>query len=312
MSSTKLTDSIWDRVELEKPQGVKVSVVIVTYFAGPSLWTCVSTLKCDPQVDEVIVVINGARPVTVKMLEDLAKEDQRFRVLKGHGNIGFARAANLGAQYSTGDRLLFLNPDAVLRKGSIAALELASEGLRSPSIVGGRVINADGSEQRGGRRRLPGVLSSVATFVNLGCLHQKLEGVNDNRRPLPDGPVKTQVVSGAMMYMSRESFDILGGFDGGYFLHVEDIDICRRAVEQEGGEVVFTPLAGAMHYSGTSQRAKMRVEWEKAKGFGRYFRKFAASPITKGLATLSVPFIAALLFSRVFLRAVMSRREGHA
>ena len=120
---------------------------------------------------------------------------------------------------------------------------------------------------------------------------------------MPSGPVPTPVVSGAMMYMSRTGFEKLGGFDGQYFLHVEDIDICRRAKEHEGGEVVFTPLAGAMHYSGTSKSSKFKVEWEKAKGFGIYFRKFSASPVTRSLATLSVPIIAGLLFARIAFRA---------
>lgn len=303
----RMTDSVWDRVNLEMPRDIMVSVVVVAYFTGPSLWACLSTLQCDDQVDEVVLVINGEREFARDLIREYCDTHEKFRFVEGQGNVGFAQGANLGAQYAKGERLLFLNPDALLRRGSIAAMEMAAEGLHTPWIVGGRVFNADGSEQRGGRRRLPGVMSSLATFVNLGRFLPSIDEVNHNRRPLPDGPVKTEAVSGAMMYMSRESFNRLNGFDGGYFLHVEDIDICRRAVEQEGGDVVFTPLAGAMHYSGTSQRAKVKVEWEKAKGFGRYFWKFGGSPIAKGLAVMSVPLIASLLFARIFLRLITQK-----
>ena len=311
--------SIWDLVALEMPREVRVSVVVVSYFAGRSFRSCLTALQCDDQVDEVIIVENGNSDFSINLLKEYCEEHPKFRMVYGHGNIGFAWAANLGARLATGDRILFLNPDAILRKGSIAALELAASDLKGPWIVGGRVFNCDGSEQKGGRRNLPGVFSSIATFANLGRFHAGMEGVNHHRRPVPDGPVSCQAVSGAMMYMSREGFERLDGFDAGYFLHVEDIDICRRAAEREGGEVVFTPFAGALHYGGTSRSSKFRVEWEKAKGFGRYFRKFAASPMTKVLATASVPLIAALLFSRIIVRQTMggagtqpSRSPHHA
>ena len=58
-------------------------------------------------------------------------------------------------------------------------------------------------------------------------------------------------VSGALMYLSRAGFERLGGFDEGYFLHVEDLDLCRRA-EADGGSVIYTPLASALHHGATS------------------------------------------------------------
>ena len=70
--------------------------------------------------------------------------------------------------------------------------------------------------------------------------------------------------------MDRESFDRIGGFDPAYFLHVEDIEICRR-VRIEGGDVYSVPDAKVMHYGSTSQARIQMVEFEKFKGFVRYF-----------------------------------------
>ena len=296
-------EAVWDRVEQTMPCEINVSVVVVTYQTGPSLRECLLTLKVDSQADEVIIVDNGSDRPETEWIKRFCEENNKFRLLSGHGNIGFAKGANLGASAATGDRILFLNPDAILRKGAIAALESATQNLPEPWIVGGRVYGLDGKEQKGGRRRLPGLFSSMVTFANLGRLG--LSGVNENTRPLPELPVATQAVSGAMMYMSRKGFETLRGFDEIYFLHVEDIDICRRA-DQMGGCVVFAPRAGALHYGGTSDSSKFFVEWQKAKGFGYYFRKFSQSPMQRGLATLAIPFIASLLFARVVLRAVNS------
>ncbi len=298
--------SIWNRVHQKLDEDVSVSVVLVTCFTGPCLRDSLLALKDDSQVHEVVIVDNGNTDADRAWITQQCENVGKFRLITGHGNIGFAGGANLGARHATGDRLLFLNPDAILRRGSIAALETARIDRAEPCLVGGRVFNDDGSEQRGARRTLPHLLPAFATFADistLGRLHPALRGVNLNQEPLPDGPVSTQVVSGAMMYMSRDAFDRLNGFDESYFLHVEDIDICRRAGQVEGGSVVFTPLAGAMHYGGTSRRSKFMVEWEKAKGFGHYFRKFARDPFTRVLAPAAVPVIASLLFARVVVRS---------
>lgn len=76
----------------------------------------------------------------------------------------------------------------------------------------------------------------------------------------------------SLMLISRDSFERLGGFDEGYFLHVEDLDICRRA-EAEGGTVIYTPLASALHHGATSDAPALAVERHKGAGLSRYFRK---------------------------------------
>lgn len=301
---------IWELVHTPMEVDVRVSAVVVTCHTGQALQDCLYALKNDEQIHEVVIVDNGNPDTVQAWLRQLCGNEGKFRLVSGHGNVGFAGGANLGAYNASGDRLFFVNPDAVLRRGSIAALEKAREGQPEPCIVGGRVFNKDGSEQKGARRKLPRVWSSIATFADMRSLGRynpaRQGGVNLNKEPVPDAPMPTPAISGAMMYMSREAFDMLGGFDEGYFLHVEDIDICRRAVQVEDGSVIFTPLAGAMHLGGTSNRSKFGVEWEKAKGFGRYFRKFADGPVMRTMAFAVIPVIASLLFARIVLRSARS------
>jgi GT2 family glycosyltransferase len=108
-------------------------------------------------------------------------------------------------------------------------------------------------------------------------------------------------VSGALMYMSRAGFDRLGGFDDGYFLHVEDLDLCRRA-EAEGGSVIYTPLASALHHGATSDAPSVVIERHKAAGLARYFSKFARTPAERVLAALLGPAITVVLLVRAKLR----------
>ena len=113
-----------------------VSVVMVVYMTGEALEQSLTCVLADPLVNELVVVDNGSTPVDAARLRTLADRDGRVTLLQGHGNIGFARGANLGARKAKGDLLLFLNPDAFLQPGCIAELARAIEDRPVPSIVG--------------------------------------------------------------------------------------------------------------------------------------------------------------------------------
>ncbi len=305
------TQRVWELVRQSVDNLPSVSAIVVSYHTGSALRDCIDALLTDPQIDEIVIVNNGNKPRDVGLLNRLAdKHRSRVQLVSGHGNVGFARGSNLGAKYANGERLLFLNPDAILRRGSVAALEDAAKKRPEPWIVGGRIFDVKGQELRGGRRRMLGLTSALITYTGLGLferLHPIFSDVNRFKEDCPMGPVEMPVVSGALMYMSRTGFDMLNGFDEDYFLHVEDIDICRRAQELENGGVYYTPLAGALHHGSTSDVSSLRVEWEKAWGLGLYFRKFAQAFPERLLACLLIPFFAILLIGRGIGRLGLSK-----
>jgi GT2 family glycosyltransferase len=141
----------------------RVSVVMVVYMTGEALDESVACVLRDPLVDEFVIVDNGSESLDAARLRTLADRDARVKLLAGHGNIGFARGANLGARNATGDVLVFLNPDAFLQPGCIAELVREVEERPVPCIVGGRVLNADRTEQRGARR---GDITLVAALLS--------------------------------------------------------------------------------------------------------------------------------------------------
>ncbi len=287
----------WDRVMARAPDGVRVSAIVVSYQTGPALFDCLHALLADPDIAEVVVVDNGNPPGVMGRLDRLAGGG-RLKVVGEGVNRGFAAGVNLGASAARGERLLIINPDAVLRRGSVAALEAALGA--EPAIVGGRIFGADGVEQRGGRRRRLTLSRAAGTFLGLArvpVFGRWFGEINRNREPTPDGPVAMGAVSGALMYLSRDGFSQLAGFDEEYFLHVEDLDICRRA-ELEGGEVMYAPGAGAYHYGATSDVAGIVVERHKASGLTRYFSKFAASPVERLAAAVLGPVITMALVAR--------------
>ena len=108
--------------------------------------------------------------------------------------------------------------------------------------------------------------------------------------------------------MPRADFASVGGFDEGYFLHVEDIDICRR-VGEAGGAVLFDPGAEALHFGATSKANWAKVESHKARGLVRYFEKFATSPGERLVVKVLAPCIGALIMVRGFARSLFRFRR---
>ena len=280
-----------------------VSVIMVVYRTGPSLFDTIPQALAEPMIDEFVVVDNGSSPQDEARLREIAEREPRFRLIQGHGNIGFARGCNLAAGAAKGHHLIVLNPDAYLQPGCVAALIEAARVFPSPCVVGARILNSDGSEQRGARR---GEVTPVTTLVTLSRLTRvapflrKFE-IHMEDQAAPDRPIPVPTISGACFYMSREDFRIMGGFDERYFLHVEDIDLCWRA-RRAGGSVVFAPEAKVVHLGATSRAHSMVVEFHKGQGLMRYFRKRADTPWRIALAVALAPLIMLVATLRPLLR----------
>jgi GT2 family glycosyltransferase len=245
-----------------------VSAIVVSYRTGEVLFDCLRALETDPDVEEIVLVDNGNPQEVLWRIDELAASSSKLKVTGGGENRGFAAGVNLGAAQAKGGRLLIINPDAILQPGSIAAMEGARANFAEPIVTGGKIYGEDGKEQRGARRRQLTLSSAAVTFLGMGWLKAFSPGfvsVNLNDEPPPAGPVPVGAVSGALMYLSRAGFDRLGGFDEGYFLHVEDLDLCRRA-EADGGSVIYTPLASALHHGASSDVPAFTVERYKAAG----------------------------------------------
>ncbi|MGA0605503.1 glycosyltransferase family 2 protein [Phenylobacterium sp. VNQ135] len=285
-----------------------VSVVMVVYMTGEALEQSLERVLADPLVDEFVLVDNGSSPTEAQRLRGLASRDDRVVLLSGHGNIGFARGANLGARNASGDLLVFLNPDAFLQPGCIAELVREVEGRASPCIVGGRVLNADRTEQRGARR---GDITPMSALLSLSRLSRRVPAfrrfeVHWEEDASPDKAASVPTISGACFCMRRTDFDAVDGFDEGYFLHVEDVDLCWR-VRRAGGEVLFHPKAEVVHLGHTSLASPLKVEFHKGVGLARYFRKRARGLGEYAAAWLLSPVIVATALVRPIMWRLKTR-----
>jgi N-acetylglucosaminyl-diphospho-decaprenol L-rhamnosyltransferase len=287
----------------------RVSVVMVVYMTGEALEQSLACVLADPLIDELVLVDNGSTRLEEAKLKSLAARDGRVVLLNGHGNVGFARGANLGARRASGDILLFLNPDAFLQPGCVAELIRAIEHRPVPSLVGGRVLNADRTEQRGARR---GDITPVSALMSLSRLASRVPAWNRyevhwEQDAAPDAVTQVPTISGACFAMRREDFDAVEGFDEGYFLHVEDVDLCWRVRRRGGGQVLFQPRAEVIHLGHTSHASPLKVEFHKGVGLARYFRKRADKLPERLVAWLLSPVIVCTAVARPMVWRVRGR-----
>lgn len=293
-----------DRVE------ENVAVLIVTYQTGPILFECLDRIAEIPGITEIIVVDNGNSNADLAALRKWETGRAGRKLLTGHGNIGFGAGVNLAARAAEAPLLLVLNPDVILEHGALAALQSDRHGLTEPFMLGGALFDAEGREQAGARREALTLWRAFCTLSGLsliGRIFPFFRGIDARRGPLPAIRTDFPVVSGAMFLMSAPGFRQLDGFDEGYFLHVEDIDLCHRA-RAAGGRVALSPGARGFHARSVSRAPKWRVEMHKADGFARFFRDRARSWPEKCAVEFLLPILRAGLFIRAMVWSVVSGR----
>ncbi|HSY87233.1 MAG TPA: glycosyltransferase family 2 protein [Verrucomicrobiae bacterium] len=248
-----------------------VGVAIVSYNTGPLLMPAIDAALADPAVERVVVVDNGNPPEPRAMLARRAAEEPRLSVIEGQGNIGFAGGCNLAARHIDSEFLLLLNPDCLLPPGGAGLLREELRRRPAPALLGAVMVDSAGEVQRATRRNLPslaGLLGEALRLYRLmpGWPRIEIEG------PLPTETTAVPAISGAAMFLTRENYWALGGLDSGYFLHVEDLDLCAR-FRRAGGEVWLVPALRLQHGRSSSEATHLFIEAHKTRGFRRYFRK---------------------------------------
>ncbi|MGH8190402.1 MAG: glycosyltransferase family 2 protein, partial [Rhodanobacteraceae bacterium] len=233
----------------------------------------------------VIIVDNASRDGVPQAIARAHEPDERLRVLYNHANLGFGPAVNVAARVVQGDALLVLNPDCLLDADTLPRLLGVLRAHPDAGVVGAVACDENGDPDPASRRRDPLLRRSLNAMTGRARREAddaRCEGV-DVPGPIPENVIEVENVSGALMLLPRAAFDRLRGFDEGYFLHCEDLDLCRRA-RDAGYKVLLAGDVRVCHgKGGSSAHRPVFVSWHKHRGMWRWFRKFdpaAGNPLT--------------------------------
>jgi len=231
----------------------EIAVVICSYRSrqevAEALRSCSASGLSDSQIT---VVDNGSDDGTADLV---GEQFPSVRLLRLKDNLGFAAANNLAASELPGQALLLLNPDALLvGEAAQAMLGALAEDPRRGAISP-RIDRPDGSLDAACRRTFPSPLIAFWRLAGLSRLRpgsSRFGAYNLTNLPV-DQPTEVDSGSGACLLIRRAIWDALGGFDTGFFMYGEDLDLCWR-IHQLGYTVWYEPSARVVHRKGRSSR----------------------------------------------------------
>ncbi|MEN3341520.1 MAG: hypothetical protein V7644_924 [Actinomycetota bacterium] len=217
---------------------MKVSAVVVSHGHAAELAQSLPALA--PQVDELVVVANvpGSLPAE---LPDGAE------VLENERPLSFAANANLGAARTRHELVLVANPDALPEPGAVATLRTFVEEHPRCGVAGPRMLYADGTWQAS-RRSFPSVGATLVRRTPLRLLFPPLRWQRGHYvlGEQPEEPVEAETMLGAFLLLRRAMLDDVGGWDAGFRMYCEDIDLNYRAAKA-GWERWYVPAAVVRH-----------------------------------------------------------------
>jgi N-acetylglucosaminyl-diphospho-decaprenol L-rhamnosyltransferase len=258
----------------------RVSAVVVSFESRDDLGTCLASLAAHGGKALQTIVVDNAS--TDGSADVVAHAHPEVKLVRNAANEGFARACNQGASVAGAPYLLFLNPDAQVEPGAVDTMAGVLDDEPTVGIVGPRTLGEDGNAQ-----------VSFGPALGLAAEWRQRQLVRGVRRRDPealraaDGQASARSepdwVSGSCLLIRREAFDRVSGFDEGFFLYEEDVDLCVR-VRAAGWRVLFEPAAVVRHRLGRSMaRAADRARLEYHRSHLRYYRKHNGALATAGL-----------------------------
>lgn len=252
---------------------MKISAIIINYESGEYLGKCIGGLLryLKQDVDEIIIVDNDSKDGSLANLDNRAA----VRCIELKENVGYGGGCNIGCAETTGDILLFLNPDVVLQT-PIENIRGLFERYDHCAIITPSIVDVTGQRNpHVSRRAFPTVFDdAISEFKYLKPKRKKAKSYSFEGNIFYEG-----FSNGCALFVRKKAFEEVGGFDDKYFLYYEEVDLFKR-LHNLGYTFIHEPRCRVAHVSGGSSDP---LGWERnAIGYNsklRYFSKHASKQL---------------------------------
>ena len=230
---------------------IDVSIIIVNYNSTELLKNCLDSVeKFTTGINfEIIIVDNNSMTGDI---DSLLKNYNRITLIKNYVNRGFGSANNQGVEVANGKYVLLLNNDTILFENSIKKVFDFAVSLDGNEIIGCKLLNEDKSVQKS-VYDFPNLLNVFTSNFFFYLLFPKSKYFN--KYHLMNKGIsritEVDVVTGAFIFMSCKSYEVLGGFDERFFFYMDDTDLCYRH-KKSGGKVIYFSETSIIHLKGKS------------------------------------------------------------
>ena len=251
-----------------------LSIVIVSWKVKKLLEECLNSIfnQTKEITYEVWVVDNFSQDGTVEMVKE---KFPQVHLIANPKNLGFAKANNQAIRLAKGKFILLLNPDTKILDNALEKIVHFMEENPNCGVVGGKLLNPDGSLQPS-VRRFPRFLDQALILLKI---HHFLPNLPPLRAYLAknfdyDKKQEVDQIMGAFFLIRREVIEEVGLLDENFWIWFEEVDYCQR-VKKAGKKVCYCPQAKIIHYFG--QSFKQRLSLDKQRIYNRslsyYFKK---------------------------------------
>jgi len=227
-----------------------VSIIIVNYKSWKHLKDCLDALMQVTEENftlEVIIVDNKSDDGKLK---EFSEKYTQFIFIENSGNNGFANGCNTGAIHSEGSHLLFLNPDTIATETAIDSMLKCLQKNSNYGIVSCNQLNNNGSFEDSDR-----IFPNTFTLFGLTrAIYRKFRKATKET----DTILFPNWVSGSVVFMSREWFQKVNGWNEDYWMYFEDVDISKK-VRDNGGEVALLKNVNIIHNHGGASRINIKT-----------------------------------------------------
>lgn len=246
-------------------------VVVVAYQSRIPLTSFLESLGSGPSV---IVVDNS---IEIDDLGDLSQRFPNVRHVDAGGNLGFSAGANIGAQHSEAEFLVFMNPDTLPTETHLQ--QMVSVLSDSPNVAS---CGAAGIDTAGGGA-LPTIPRVLAHSMGL---HRLFPTIGVYYYPKNGGRIPAGWIAGSCLAIRTSDFEAVGGFDESYFVFMSDVELGRR-LSLAGRSQLLLGDVTVPHLDGGSSDIPSEWVWnQRGKGWAQFL--YRTMPRWRGIVTGSV------------------------
>ncbi|WP_400077790.1 glycosyltransferase family 2 protein [Winogradskyella sp. R77965] len=222
---------------------MKLSVVILNYNVRYFLELCLKSVeKAIETIDaEIIVIDNNSPDDSCKMISELFPS---VKLIENKENLGFSKGNNIGVAHTKGEYLCILNPDTVVAEDTFTKLIAFAATKENVGIVGCELIDGKGEFLPESKRNIP------SPEVSLKKILGNDKDYYANQLAI-DSKGKVEVLVGAFMFLKKEVYEAVNGFDEDYFMYGEDIDLSYKVLKA-GYDNYYFGETTVIHFKGES------------------------------------------------------------
>ena len=280
-----------------------ISVIYVNYYSEDLIINSINSLilNCPLAISSEIIISNNGG--------DLEKIKCKFPfviIIENSNNLGFGIANNIAVKQSCGDFIFLLNPDTIILDNCLDKfISFYNKNCNKLNIgvLGGEILDINGNYNFSSNYHAD-IFNDVkyifCRFLGYFIGSTKQIKFNDFNYK------KVDAVIGCNIFMSKNVFNEIDGFDDKFFMYFEDLDLCRSVFSSLGLFSYVVKDIKITHLEGGTSKSTLDNEVKKInsttysmyiKSLFTYLQKYKTSNISY--------FINKLYFKTIFLLNIL-------